>query len=182
MKARLYIKPNVIGLQFETPHLRDLFLLSLKHKKVDACAEPFGERTVRFNPSKATTIMDIAVDVETNGSGIVRVYVEEKNGTAKEKPVPVMTSAPKPIEQGIKASDIRPPAPMNPLGTLPPEVTGVTPVVTEVPIAVSATPPQIEVPEIAQISHADDPKPVGVHHLSKEMREWKARQKANQAV
>ena len=203
MKARLYIKPNIVGLQFETPHSRDLFLLSLKHKKVDACAESFGEKSIRFNAAKATTTMDVSVDVGLHENGVVKVYVEEKNGAAKENPVAVeVVTAPKPPEQTISAANIRPPDPISAVGTLPPEITGETAMVVQTPVEVIPAPPapvMLKVPEISGITvdeaasapldtaasmsttanlAAIDPEPVGVHKNSRAYREWKARQPA----
>lgn len=194
MKAQLYIKPNVIGLCFDTPHSRDLFLLTLKHKKVDACAELFGERSLRFNPAKATHVFNVGVDVGLHGNGVVNVFVE--GGDEKKQPEPVKVVAapvapPKPPEQPVPAASIRPPEPVSPIGSLPPEITGQEIAAPPAPEVVQPPqpPPQIPIPQISQVTVDEkteavadpDPKPVGVHPLSKEMRQWRERQKLKQA-
>lgn len=194
MKARLYIKPNTVGLQFENAHSRDLFLLSLKHKQVDACAESFGEKSVRLNSSKATKTLDFMVDVGLHANGVVKVFVQEEAKAEKPKQIPV-TVTPAAPEKTVKAADIRPQAPVNPIGTLPPEVTGETAIAVQTQPEVVQAPPapaMLKVPEIRGITVDepsapkelvdDDPKPVGVHHLSKEMRDWKKRQEAKAAA
>lgn len=157
MNARLYIKPNIIGLQFDNPKDRDTFWTLLGENRV--CAETFGSASVRLNPAKAKKLFHIPL----NSPRIEVIEQEPPKPAAKPAPSPVPVTA-------LKA-----PEPIAAIGSLPPEVTGevvAAPPVVEAPAAPQPTP--IIIPEVASIS---DPKPEGVHPMSKEMRAWRARQK-----
>ena len=157
MNATLYIKPNVIGIQFSTPKERDLFWTLLGENRV--AAEIFGSKSVRLHPEKASKLFQIPL----NGEKIQVIGVEPEKTAPAKVDVPVSVTALKALE------------PMPAIGSLPPEVTG-EPVAVAAPVveAPKPAPVQVSIPQVASVS---DPKPEGVHHMSKEMREWRARQK-----
>jgi len=157
MNATLYIKPNIIGLQFSEPKDRDLFWTLLGENR--NCAEMFGKASIRLNPSRAKKLFQVPLYTEK-----IQVIEEQPpQSPAKPQSVPVPVTA-------LKA-----PEPISAIGSLPPEVTGdvlAAPVVEPIPVVVPPTP--VPIPQVTSVA---DPKPEGVHHMSKEMREWRARQK-----
>ena len=112
---------------------------------------------MRLHPDKASKLFQIPL----NGEKIQVIGVEPETTTPAKVDVPVSVTALKALE------------PMPAIGSLPPEVTG-EPVAVAAPVveAPKPAPVQVSIPQVASVS---DPKPVGVHHMSKEMREWRAR-------
>lgn len=157
MNARLYIKPNIIGLQFNEPNDRDLFWELLGANR--GCAEMFGKASIRLNPARAKNLFQVPLYTDK----IEIIQEQPPQSPAKPAPAPVPVTA-------LKA-----PEPIAAIGNLPPEVTGevtAAPAVVEAPAPVPPAP--VPIPEVASVS---DPKPEGVHPMSKEMRAWRARQK-----
>jgi len=157
LNATLYVKPNIIGLQFSEPKDRDLFWTLLGENR--NCAEMFGKLSIRLNPARAKKLFQVPLYTDK-----IQVIEEQPpQAPAKAAPAPVPVTA-------LKA-----PEPIAAIGSLPPEVTGevvAAPPVVETPVAVPPKP--VPIPEVTSVA---DPKPEGVHHMSKEMRAWRARQK-----
>jgi len=174
--ARLYIKPNVIGLEFSDPKARDNFWTLLGENR-DA-ASLFGKRSVRLHPDKAQRLFHVPLFTD-------KIAVIEP-----EPPV-----QPKAVEVPVSVTTLKAQEPMPAIGKLPPEVTGELIPAPQQTIAevleVMQPPAQVQIPQVASVLKFDtvqsaeqakediqkvvDPKPVGVHHMSKEMREWRAR-------
>lgn len=163
MKIQLYVKQNVIGLCFTNQVDRDTFWSRLGD--FQTCSERFGERTVRFNPAKATGSFSIPLEVET-----LRVIVDKAVPVvAKPSPpveIPVMPTAPAPIppvailpglDQAVLATLEQPnPEPQPPVAQLPPAM--------------------IEMPQVASVIVPQAPKPPDMR--SRAGREWKKQQEA----
>jgi len=161
MNATLYIKPNIIGLQFSEPKDRDLFWTLLGENR--NCAEMFGKASIRLNPSRAKKLFQVPLYTDK-----IQV-IEEQPPQAPAK----LASAPVPMT-ALKA-----PEPIAAIGSLPPEVVGLTATVEPTPSqvlqsALAALPAPTPVP-IPQVASVVDPMPADKR--TKEYREWKARQK-----
>jgi len=93
---------------------------------------------------------------------------------------------PKTAPVPISVTALKAPEPVAAIGKLPPEVTGIPETVQEEAKVIASLPAetigslldkmqppaQVQIPQVASVV---DPKPVGVHHMSKEMREWRKR-------
>lgn len=178
MQLHIHLKKDYLALRFASTADRDTFFAEMGKNPVNGyyiqnAAQRIGNRTIQISLSKVEFSHEWPVQFlpkrikEIGDSVPIRVNTP---AAAVATPQP---EAPKPVFPEVKS----------PLDVVPAERQQLSQ-----PVTASAVPPNpqpLESPKEAEAPAPvddSDPKPVGVHHLSKEMREWKARQKSKQPV
>lgn len=160
MKIQLYFKKDIIGLCFENQSSRDTLWTQLgEHQN---CAERFGERTIRFDPSKAT--INFSIPLETDTPRVVVIKQAEPQPKLPDLPKTTM-----PFLGGVMVVPTAP-APIEPIAIIPVE----KPVFGDPP---SLPTTSIAMPQIGSVDALGIPAVIKPPDLrSRAGRAWKAAQ------